>query len=119
MLVKTHSKGALTPPALNESNDCSVRSLANATGKPYMECHTLMRSLGRLQGQTVDARLLAAACMRLGGKIKLIENLKDSRLNNGKYIIIQQGHCFSMINGAIIDTQPNDLDKQVLGIFEF
>ena len=118
-LVKPYSKGVLTPKGLSEKNDCSVRALANITGMLYSDCHAVTERLGRKFGCSMDARNLASACLRLGGKIKLIERLKDSRLNNGKFIIVQEGHCFAMIDGKIVDTQPNDLDKQVLGIFEF
>lgn len=119
MLVKPHFKGVLAPKGLDEKNDCSVRSLANVTGMLYSDCHAVTERLGRGFGCSMDARNLASACMRLGGRIKLIDSLQDSRLNNGKFIIIQEGHCFAMIDGRIIDTQPNDLDKKLFGIFEF
>ena len=118
-LIKPFSKGVTAHEGLNEKNDCAVRSLANVTGMLYSDCHAVCERLGRSSCQSMDTRNLASACMRLGGRIKLIDNLQDSRLNNGKFVIIQEGHCFAMVNGAILDTQVNDLDKKLFGIFEF
>lgn len=118
MKTQPHLKGITAPSHYNESNDCSVRALANASGKSYKHCHEILKSLGREDGQQMDTRNAAAGCMRLGGKIKIV-GIKMSQLNSGKYVIFQMGHCFCLIDGKIIDTIPIDLEEEIIGVFEF
>jgi hypothetical protein len=77
-----------------------------------------MKALGRKDGQMLDMRMVAAGCMRAGGKIKIV-NINLSQLNNGKFVIFQEGHCFAYVNGKIIDTAPVDTKKSIIGVFEF
>lgn len=118
MKTQPHLKGSTAPSHYNESNDCSVRAVANASGLSYEVCHAIMQSLGRKNGQMFDTRMAAAGCMVARGKIKIV-NTELSQLNNGKYVIFQQGHCFAYIGGKIVDTVPVDTSKSIVGVFEF
>jgi hypothetical protein len=117
-MFNSAQKGATAPRHYNEKNDCSVRALANVTGKSYEDCHSLMKSLGRSNGYPADGRNVASGCMRLGGRIRIVRN-ELQHLNNGKFIVFQEGHCFALIDGTIVDTEPVDKSKQVLCVFEF
>jgi hypothetical protein len=118
MKTQPHIKGITAPSRYGEADDCSVRAVANASGKSYEEVHTVMKSLGRKDRQQMDMKMCAAGCMRLGGTIKIV-NIELSQLNNGKYVIFQMGHCFCLIDGKIIDTIPTDLEEKIIGVFGF
>jgi hypothetical protein len=111
-------KGISAPKHYEESNDCSVRALANVTGKTYEDCHELTRRLGRADNMPMDARNLASACMRVDGKIKIVNNAL-SQLRNGKFIVIQRGHCFAYIDGVVVDTDAVDTGKEIICVFSF
>jgi hypothetical protein len=118
MFNKQH-KGVTAPSHYNESNDCSVRAVANASGKSYSECHAVMKALGRKGCQLMDIRMAAAGCMRAGGSLLIIESLSDYRLKQGKYVVFLPQHCFALINGEIVDTIQPDLSDKLLGVFKF
>lgn len=103
----------------HEENDCSVRAVANATGKPYAECHSLMKKFGRKDGQAVSARSAAAACMSIGGKSIVTSNTKEPRLQKGSYVVFIQDHCFALVDGQTIDAPRGALYQAPQGVFKF
>jgi mannose-6-phosphate isomerase class I len=118
-MFNKRQKGVAAPEHYNESNDCSVRAVANASGKSYEECHTIMKALGRKDGQFMDMRMCAAGAMKAGGQLFIVESLNDHRLKQGKYVVFLPQHCFALINGEVVDTMQPDLSDKLLGIFKF
>jgi hypothetical protein len=118
-MFKHYLKGKTAPPSYNESNDCSVRAVANASGKTYEECHAIMKALGRKDGQFMGMRMAAAGAMRAGGQLFITESLNDYRLRQGKYVVFVPQHCFALLDGEIVDIIQPDLSDKLLGIFYF
>jgi mannose-6-phosphate isomerase class I len=118
-MFKHYFKGMTAPASYNESNDCSVRAVANASGKSYEEVHAIMKALGRKDGQLMDMRMCAAGAMKAGGQLFIVESLSDYRLKQGKYVVFQPQHCFALINGEVVDTMQHSLSDKLLGIFIF
>jgi hypothetical protein len=114
-----HNKGVIAPNRYDESNDCSVRSVANASGKSYEEVHQIMKDLGRTNGLPMNVQKFAAGCMKTGGKLFICESLNDYRLKQGTYVVITQQHSFCLKDGGIVDTIKPDLSEKLLGIFKF
>jgi hypothetical protein len=118
MFKLTH-KGVTAPKHLPEKEDCSIRSVANASSKPYEEVHQVMKDLGRTNGLPMNVQKFAAGCMKTGGKLFICESLNDYRLKQGTYVVITQQHSFCLKNGGIVDTIKPDLSERLLGIFKF
>jgi hypothetical protein len=118
MFKLTH-KGVTAPKHLPEKEDCSVRSVANASDKSYEEVHQIMQDLGRTNGLPMNVRMAAAGAMRAGGKLFICESLNDYRLKKGTYVVITQQHSFCLKEGGIVDTIKPDLSERLLGIFKF
>lgn len=118
-MFKLSHSGVTAPKHYGEKDDCSVRSIANASGKPYEEIHSIMKSLGRMDGKPMNIRKAAAGAMRVGGKLFITESLEDYRLLQGNYVVFQQQHSFALVNGEIIDTIKPNLSEKLMGIFKF
>lgn len=118
-MFKLSHKGVTAPKHYNEKEDCSVRSVANASGKSYEEVHQIMKDLGRVNGLPFNIRLAAAGAMKAGGKLFITESLNDYRLLQGNYVVFQQQHSFALVNGEIIDTIKPNLSEKLMGIFKF
>lgn len=119
MMFKHTSKGIVAPLHYQESNDCSVRSVANASGLSYEDCHFIMQDLGRVDGKTMGIQMAAAGCMKAGGKIFITESLNDYRLKQGVYVVFTQQHSFCLKDGEIIDITMPDLSDKLMGAFKF
>lgn len=117
--AQSKSKGVTAPVDLREIDDCSVRSVANASGISYTDSWEIMKSLGRIQGKPMNIRMAAAGAMKAGGKIFICESLDDYRLKKGTYVVFLQQHSFCLKEGAIIDTTFPDLSDKLVGIFKF
>lgn len=132
-MFKLSHKGVTAPKHYNETNDCSVRSLANASGKTYEECHQIMKELGRVNGLPMDARNFAAGCLRAGGRLELLQidyferyqattkNLKRylPYMKTGKFVVILPHHSFAVVQGGIIDDRNIDENEIVLCVYKF
>lgn len=118
-MFKHSQKGVVAPLHHKELNDCSVRSIANASGLSYEDSHEIMKSLGRVDGKTLNIRMAAAGCMKAGGKIFITESLSDCRLKQGIYVVFTQQHSFCLRGGEIIDTTAPDLSDKLCGVFSF
>lgn len=132
-MIKPTQAGVSAPNHYQETQDCSVRSIANASNQTYEEAHTLLKSLGRKNGCTVSGHTLAAACLRSGGRLKLfrtdfIEQYQIAQRNltrylpymkDGKFVVILPHHAFTVINGCIIDNQSTDEKETVISVYEF
>ena len=118
-MFKHSSKGVTAPKHLPEKEDCSIRSVANASGKSYEEVHRIMKELGRTNGLPMNVRMAAAGAMRAGGKLFICESLNDYRLKKGTYVVITKQHSFCLKDGEIIDTIKPNLSEKLLGVFKF
>jgi hypothetical protein len=118
-MFKHSLKSKTAPASYNESKDCSVRAVANASGKSYEDVRIIMKALGRKDGQFMDMRMCAAGCMKAGGQLFITESLNDYRLKQGRYVVFVPQHCYALVDGEIHDTiKPNSSDK-LLGVFKF
>lgn len=118
-MFKLSHKGITAPKHYNEKEDCSVRSVANASGKSYEEVHQIMKDLGRVNGLPFNIRLAAAGAMKAGGRLFICETLNDYRLLRGSYVVFTQQHSFALVNGEIIDTIKPDMSEKLMGVFYF
>ena len=119
MKTQPHLKGITAPSHFSEANDCSVRALANATGHSYEDCHAVMKSLGRKDGQFMDMKMCAAGCFKMGGQLFIVESLDDYRLKQGKYVVFVQQHCYALIDGEVVDTIELSSSAKLFGVFNF
>ena len=117
--IRSSYKGVVAPEGLNETEDCSVRSVANAAGIFYRDSWEIMKNLGRIQGKPMNVRMAAAGAMRAGGKLFICESLKDYRLLQGNYVVFLQQHSFALVNGEIIDTIKPNISEKLMGVFKF
>ncbi len=111
--------------ALNERNDCAVRAVAAATGRPYDEVHALFKAEGRRDGGRTFCNITWAVLKQLGLKAE-IRNPRDmisqypgnharvlksvtthhpDRFNkvwaDGKtYLLFTPGHILAVVNGV-------------------
>jgi len=138
--IKSDSKGC--ERFSHESNDCTVRALANATGMPYKLAHRIMaqragrrvgcgvvvtqwhsvyESLGvtlqSVHGTTKGARFLAHMTGRQQQAGITLERLLPM-LGSGRYIIKQRGHVFAVVNGKVLDYGHNQAGCKVQAVYK-
>lgn len=138
-VIKPVSKGCSR--FVGEVDDCTVRALANATDLPYDECHELMQSYGRVNGETMcSAKMMKAYqsvglkfvaafgstksamynaavfnCKRLPGRT-LAKLLPE--LHTGRYIVEIRGHVFAVVDGDVIDYGNISVAVSVAGLWK-
>jgi len=98
-----------------ERNDCSVRAMAEATGRTYEQCHAALKDAGREDLGGCRAAVLTQA---LGlpfvttGREAQARGFQDSRPTaakfirehlQGVYIVFVTGHFFALVNGVQLD----------------
>jgi hypothetical protein len=139
-LIKNDCKGV--ERFEHESNDCTVRALANATGMPYKLAHRIMaqrasRKVGKgvmasdwhpvyesfgvklqsIHGSTNGALYLA----HLTGKARqagiTLERLLP-RLGSGRYIIKVRGHVLAVVDGKVLDYGYNPAGCRVQAVYK-
>ncbi len=110
---------------MGERNDCAVRAVAAATGRPYDEVHAMFKAEGRRDGARTFCNITWAVLKQLGFKAE-IRNPRDTiaqypgsharvlrsvtthhpdRFNkvwaNGKtYLLFTPGHVLAVVNGV-------------------
>lgn len=138
-LIKSSTKGAYKQ---GESNDCTVRALANSTGMTYDEAHFVMKSCGREDRK--GARLCTVLNAFENLKLKPVfisANTEDGRylrkhfnyqpwddgislgkavkrFNKGRYIALVNSHVVALVDGALIDTFDNRSRQYLRALFE-
>lgn len=126
----------------SESNDCTVRSLANAADVPYDVAHRVLKKHGRKDRRGATFKTLHAAYEECGFRLvkvcgdgkrsrfaaqhtaarwvdgitfgKLVESLPPY----GEYIINVTGHAVAVVNGKVIDTFHNNARKRVVAVYK-
>lgn len=113
--------------AKGETNDCTVRALAAATGESYEDAHAALAKHGRpyrkgpkalgnrLNGRiTITCPALEKAARDLGYDFRIMEPseysaktmvtaARDRKLAKGHYICMVRGHVAAVVNGEVID----------------
>jgi hypothetical protein len=139
MRIKSESTGAQRYD--NESNDCTVRALANVLGAPYKLAHRIMAAAGRkqnhgmrfddwhpvytrlglrlvsLHGTTKGARY---ASYKLGIRPAAgttLANLLPS-LQKGRYLLKYSGHVFAVIDGKVLDYGDNPAGTRIQAVYK-
>lgn len=126
-----------------ESNDCTVRALANAADIPYEVAHRTLKKHGRKDRKGATFKTLHNAYEESGFRLtkicgdgkrarfairnvdntpwaegitfgKLLEQLPQS----GEYIINVTGHAVAVVNGKVIDTFNNNARKRVVAVYK-
>ncbi len=100
------------PGRTREKNDCSVRAMATATGRPYAECYAALEAAGRLKGRGVTLHVLGAAlglpfvsAPRVPGRTRLRVTYAQwlEAHPKGTYIVFVTGHFAAVIDGVQYD----------------
>ena len=138
-VIKSSTKGAYKQ---GESNDCTVRALANSNGMAYDEAHLIMKTCGRAdrKGARLGAVLDAFEKLKLK-PVFISTNTKDGRylrkhfnyqpwddgmslgkaikrFNKGRYIALVDSHVVALVDGALIDTFDNRSRQYLRALFE-
>jgi hypothetical protein len=116
----------------NERNDCAVRAMTLATGRPYAEVHALLAKYGRKTRRGTPFSSMDSALTELGLP-KLTRCETDYQLvgggyfgrrswrdtsrptlarfaaehRRGRYIVVIRGHAFALVDGMQLDMAPN------------
>jgi hypothetical protein len=125
----------------NETKDCTVCALANATEMPYEKAHALLKKHGRkdrkgayfptmkaayeeagfalygVYGTTKSARYTARVANQEAQIGTTLAKLLP-KLGFGEYIVNTTGHAVAVVNGKIIDTFDNPAGKRVVAVFK-
>lgn len=113
--------------AKRETNDCTVRALAAASGATYNDAHAALAKHGRPHRKGppakrvyahgryhIDCPALRKAALDLGCTWKVLEPAeyqaktmttatRDRRLAKGHFICMVRGHVAAVVNGEVID----------------
>ena len=137
--IKSITKGATSP---NETKDCTVRALANATGIPYKDAHALLKKVGRKDKEGISLPVVLNAFEDLAIKpVYISSNTKDGRylcmyygwtnpnkgmslgkavktFTKGKYIALVNCHVIALVDGHLIDIFDNPGKQYLRALFE-
>ncbi len=105
---KVSSIYAATPQTFDK-NDCSIRSLATATGCTYEQASAVFSAAGRRLKKGTDLETSERVYEEWLGMTR-IEEARDCRLRDfmaafprGKYIVHRRGHAFAVVDGILHD----------------
>ena len=136
--IQSRSKGATNP---DESNDCVVRALSNASGMPYNKAHALLKNAGRKERNGVRLSDMISLFEKLSIKpIYISSNTKDGQylckhycwtpnvgmslgksvktFSKGKYIALVNRHAVALVDGHLIDTFDNPGKQYLRALFK-
>lgn len=150
MKTKTYIKSAgYGATKHGESNDCTVRAMANSSGMDYDSVHYVLKKNGRKDNKGVRYDVIMPSMKELGfqfvgvfGKTRAakcgIEHAakyfdvvegsqnKPITLGNlvkslpfGKFVVIIKGHAIALVDGNLIDTFNNSSQSQVAMLFQY
>lgn len=129
-----------------ESNDCTVRALANAADVPYDVAHRVLKKHGRKDRRGATFKTLNGAYEECGFRLvslhgdgkrarfaarhtgteharKWVDGITFGKLVEslppyGEYIINVTGHAVAVVNGKVIDTFHNNARKRVVAVYK-
>ncbi len=138
--IKSSATGATKE---NESDDCSVRALANATGISYAKAHAALKHHGRQDRKGVTMDVIVPAYKTFGLNLLSIHgDARGARYlkawysyvqqeqgmtlktflgkadKNKKYVLLTRDHALAVVNSAVIDTFDNKASKRVVAVFQ-
>lgn len=137
--IKSIAKGATDT---NETKDCTVRALANATGMPYKDAHSLLKKVGRKDKEGVSLHVVLNAFEDIAIKpVYISSNTKDGRylcgyyswtspnqgmslgkavktFTKGKYIALVNCHVVALVDGHLIDIFDNPGKQYLRALFK-
>lgn len=97
----------------HETNDCTVKALAAATGVSYLTAHDLLAKRGRKIGKGFNSLVMIEEIQKLGKEVKdvgslIIPHTKTvrafgARNYKGTYLIRTKGHILCSKNGVVQD----------------
>lgn len=125
----------------HESDDCTVRALACVLDLPYDECHDLLKSFGRIDGQPINAVAMHRAFESVGIKLVAAYGTTNSakwnssvwgvkalkgrtlakllpELQNGRFIVELRAHVFAVVDGDVLDIGPMSGAVSVAGLYK-
>jgi hypothetical protein len=126
---------------MNETNDCTVRALANAAGWDYSEAHALLSKHGRrfrkgavfsvyhkayaeaglhlvgIHGSTRRARFAGNYTGTTPGRGMTVETALRG-LQDGRYVVLITGHAFAVVEGRIIDKGGTRAGSHVFAVYK-
>lgn len=101
-----------------ERNDCTVRTVAMATGIPYAKVHAVLKQLGRKDCRRISFYRVADKVFEmLNITVRKVEEKRSKtqsktlgiaqtfvrRDPKGTYICLKRGHAFPIIKGVVHD----------------
>lgn len=95
---------------VTEENDCAVRALANATGTPYAEAHSMFFDAGRRPNKGTPWSAVYGVYGRFGALTRYNRNYSATvgsfiaENPVGTFILSIRRHVFAVRDGVILDT---------------
>lgn len=111
-----YTDGGQKDAGVRDTNNCTVRALANATGRPYMEAHTFMADNGRRHGKGAYFRtVLESNGNKALGHRFVFTRIQPSRgiktlmernphLKRGTWILKMRTHVATLKDGKLYDS---------------
>lgn len=110
-----YTDGGSSASGIRERNDCTVRSLATATGLPYPDCHSFMASKGRRRFRGVVFRYCVPDNgVALGHHFEFTPLVKarglktaikrNPKLKTGTWILKVRSHVYTIRDGVAYDS---------------
>jgi hypothetical protein len=140
MRIKSESTGAKRFE--DETNDCTVRALANVLGMPYRLAHKIMAAAGRKPKQGMMFDQWHPVCERLGLRLVSIHGTTNGakyikhkiktarvepgitlanllpRLQQGRYMLKYRGHVLAVVDGKVLDYGDNPAKTKIQAIYK-
>lgn len=124
-----------------ETNDCTVRALANARGMPYTEARSVLAKHGRRRGRGAVSKVWHPAYTECGmvlqgvygstSRARFMGNMLNvtpgpgvtlasimPRLSSGRYIVMITGHAVAVVDGQLIDQGPCMSGSRVFAVYK-
>ncbi|CAB5217743.1 hypothetical protein UFOVP201_14 [uncultured Caudovirales phage] len=96
--------------SLNETNSCTIITLANVTGISYLDAHKIGADAGRINRKGFYTEKLTAHALKFGHVFRPIANFARMSITafcekypTGRFYVRKRGHAFAIINGVVHD----------------
>ena len=115
--------------SLNETNDCSVRALSVATNVKYIEAHSKLKELGRVNRTGTTVGVLARSLEGYNISLNKLDDMPVSEFvklhadKDYKYILIYRGHVSALVYDSpkdkwIVYGNYGDTVRKLIGIIK-